>query len=193
MRRLDAHELLMIGVAGLGVYALYRLATASSASSAPPPGPAPQPLPAPPDDVPILLPQRAGATPVPPAGTLVTLPKDLHPQFWYAGRVELFDTPALTLPPSWLAGALATSGFGGANVRPDAPEAKLLPWKVQIYASPTEARRGGIPTWAVTDAGVGTRWFYGRWTGDVPTTAVPSFVKLMWRAAPPKATIPAPA
>ena len=179
MRRLDAHEVVALAVAGLGLYALYRLASASSASSPPLPGAAP-PVP------PAALPARAGTTPVPPPGVNVALPKDLHPQFWYAGRVELFGTPALTLPTSWLVGTLTTSGFGGSATRPDAPEAAFVPLKVQAFGTPSEAAAAGFPDWSLADAGVGTRWFLGRWTGSVSFTAVPSFVKLMWRADVPR-------
>jgi hypothetical protein len=171
-------QLLTIGVAGLAAYALYRLMQAS-----------PQPLPAPPGPPnatppPILLPSRAGLVPTPPAGTLVTVPKDLHPQFWYAGRIETFGTAAQNLTQAGLVQLLESVGFGGSAVRPDAPEAATLPLHVQVFTDPGAASRL-LPAWSLTDPGVGTRWFYGRWTGNAPSNGVPSLVRLMWRAKSP--------
>lgn len=176
---MNAKELAILGAIGVGAYVLLR---PSTASDQPPPVPRPPDLPPP-----MALPARVGTTPVPPAGTnVVAKPNELHPQFWYAGRADLFGTPAMNLPDSWLVGALTSAGFGGSSIRPDAPEAAGQPRAVLVFHTPQDAKAFGFADWALTDPGVGTRWFYGRWTGEVPAMTLPDLIKLLWRANAPQ-------
>lgn len=180
---------LILGVAGLGAYAVYRLVTTKSNQL--PPGPDGTLRPVLPD-YPILdpsLPERPGA---------ITLPADavasfgpayaLDNQRWYGGRIESTIATQGPFSPaasrSQIQQALTDLGFAGSAVRPDAPEAAGLPLTVQVYMTPAEAQ-GHVPDYAIANAGRGTRWFYARWAQPNATITMTP-VAALWSSVPPQ-------
>lgn len=160
-----ADQWLMLGVVGIGAYAVYRIARAEGSSQAlpadkvPPPlnpvfAPAPpRPAPAPAPDV-TNLPAMPGPIAAPPPGFALETGADpnkperaiqLKNSFAYQGRYE----EPLSAQLRNLFEAFQTFDLAGA-------------------------RAAGFPVFALANPGKNTRWFYGRYLG--PTTGVPGGV-----------------
>lgn len=150
---LRADQWLMLGVVGLGGYAVYRLT--QTTSSPPPP------------DSPLNLPVEAGSpSAAPPGFPLLGDPVHLTNSRAYRGRIELGrgGLPA-NMSREQIESALVRLGFDAIRVYEDMQQ-----------AAPT------FPAFALHGAGRGTRWFYGRWLGPTTDTARPAFLSLLWVA-----------
>lgn len=164
-----ADQLLMLGVVGLGAYAVYRMVTTSASAGEKSSSSTSKP------DVPILLPARP-TEPAIPAGILVAHPilggrADFKNSRAYRMRIETVDT----------------RGRIGAHIRPtDSTEAiaetlALMGFdNAQAFASPRAASAAGFPAWSLAGAGQGTRWAYGRWTPPTTSLVPPSELSLVW-------------
>lgn len=157
-----ADQLLILGVAGLGLYALYRMGKAKDTAEELQNGLRTEPRPRP--DIPTgALPERPGIATL-PANVVSTQgsPIQLTNSRAYFGRIETVSPGgeiSQSFPPNApradLINALASFGFDG----------------VRVYMSPEEASQAIEVPEALQNAGRGTRWFYGRWT--TPTTSLP--------------------
>lgn len=171
---LRADQLLMLGVVGLGVYAVYRMQRVT-------------PKPINPDDIPILNPN--GQVPfgdrVPNLATEPTI--RMAADQWYSGRLDLPVGVARPGPP----GSIQLS----ASATREMIEQELRQFgfnPVQVFMSPTEAQ-GHIPLpGALAAATEGSRWFSGRWSpalmpDQLPRTRVsrPMFLSLLWYTTNP--------
>ncbi len=158
-----ADQGIMLGVVGLGAYAVWRMLRAPA-----PPRPDPE-------DLPILtLPLRGGPPDPAPAGTLLVEGglETLRPNDWFAGRLELTPNEAKGTLPSW--------GFAGSAARPELGQAP----NALVY-DVNEARRAGFPAWSLARPGQRTTWFYGRFVAPLQRGRPPALISL-WRAAPPR-------
>lgn len=154
-----AEQWLMLGVVGIGSYAVYRMI----ANDPPPPSPSVEHAPAAPGAIPEGI-------------SVVKTPSDLKKNQWYKGRFEGMSGDA-----GAVAALLGTLGFGGF----DSGDAA-------IYPTADSARAGGIPEWALSGAGAGTRWFYAPWYGPAQATAFPSNTNVIYVARSPTAPSPPP-
>lgn len=171
-----ADQWLILGVAGLGAFALYRLASASNASRPSLPGDDREPI------TPRIptgsLPERPGPAPAPPgvvsaiAGNQLSLANSRA----YRGRLETIDAAGRANPfpfspnatSDQLAATLESLGFDGARA----------------FLTPEDATAGGFAPWAIANAGRGTRWFYGRWTQPAMQVGLPPGVVNVWVSQP---------
>lgn len=182
-----ADQLLMLGVVGLGAYALYRMTQATpgqTPANAGPMGPTPQ---APSAPTGSNLPERPGL-PGPfgqefPRVPVIALPNavptiHLTNSRAYQGRIETISSAgrAQSMPFSPIAEAeVIASGLRGLGF--DA---------VQVFMTPEEAARpapDGEPIFSAAtraNAGRGTRWFYGRYTGETRDAAAPEGLALLY-------------
>jgi len=175
---LRADQVLMLGVAALGGFALYKLLIAPKDQT--PKGDVPQPLPQRPQTPNMGLPNIPGPASL-PAGYAVIPVQQLMPNAVptihltnsraYQGRIETIDeqgrTQGMPFHPDASAEAIAT---GLTALGFDA---------VQVFMSP-EAAAGVFPREALANPGRGTRWFYGRYTAPTMDTASPEGLKLLW-------------
>jgi hypothetical protein len=174
----------MLGVVGVGAYAVYRLVKSEPTPS----------FPSHPDDTPLLnLPTVPGVVAPPAGSTAITGDlAGLRVGGWYAGRVETINAQGAAETSAFrpdadaqaLTQALTALGFAGAGGRADAPDAG--PPTVQVYMNPSAAAPH-LPGYALASPGRGTRWFYGRWVGG--TSPRPSAMVLLLRSVPPS-TVP---
>lgn len=177
-----ADQWLMLGVVGLGVYAVYRMTRAEAS-----------PLPASPGD-------SARPTPLPiPSGPLPALPADSTPP----SNLSVVTGPVLKLTPaSWYHGRVetvskngqASSVFFPADNRADLVTAltSLGFGNVSVFMTPKEASNDIFQPFAFEGAGQGTRWFRARWPfadalGNLSSTSIsrPDGLVTLWVAAPP--------
>jgi hypothetical protein len=188
---LRAEEWLMLGIASLGVYSIFRLTRASSSSSEetpipptervpqvpiPPPAPLPAPLPAPAPAPPANLPQVPGAA-APPLNLPLIAGPSLHLTNSRAYRARL-ETTGASGPLSQGATRQEIvdffTGLGFDNA--------------QAFMSPEEAR-GHFLDGMIAGAGQGTRWVYGRYTGPTRDVPRPAGLAYLWISSQPSTSI----
>lgn len=183
---LRAEQWLVLGVATLGIYAVYRMTRASAANttspilSNPDRGTLPTPV-----VVPMgALPPLPGAiTGIPANNTLDVIQGSpqipMVPASWYQGRIELVSSagkPSAFFKDGQLLQQLQQMGFGS----------------VQVFSTPIDASHDIFQAWVLDKPGSGTRWFRARWPfadsmgNPMPKSVVrPDGLVLLWRAAPP--------
>jgi hypothetical protein len=177
--KIDAHHLVMIGVVGTGLYALWRLTQTSSSSPQTPSQLSTPTRPTPLNIPPGPLPSVPGPLPPLPTSTILFVngsPLHLRPAAWYHGRLETNGQASPFSPSSsreQIAQGLASMGFG----------------QVQVFMTPQEAAQDIFQPFALAGAATGTRWFRARWPlmieGGYPTPTRPAALSLLWEAAPP--------
>ncbi|RPH58003.1 MAG: hypothetical protein EHM89_13155 [Acidobacteria bacterium] len=158
---LRAEQWVMLGVVGLGLYAVYRFSKADSrqptadSEAKQPSGPR------------MDLPVTAGAIGMPPPGIpFITGPDPNRP------------TPVMHLTNS-----RAYRGRGEGLTEDDLVALGLD--SVQLYTSPQAARAALTPEWALANAGQNTRWFYGRYLGPTTDVRRPAALQAAWIVAGP--------
>lgn len=165
MKSLRADQLLMLGVVGLGAYALYRMTKAPSQLPASEVVVPPEPTrPSTPDG---SLPALPGTVPTLPATFPVVLGPGMHliNSRAYQGRIEtaLPNGSSFSSDPATLEGQLRGLGFDAVRV-----------WSNPIDAGPFNDAR------VLTAPGRGTRWFYGRYTGETTDASRPTGLVLLY-------------
>lgn len=166
-----ADQLLILGVAGLGLYALYRMGKARDTSQELENGGRTEPRPIP--DIPTgALPERPGIASLPSnVESLNSSPITLTNSRAYFGRIETVSPNgefSVSFPPNAskadLINTISAFGFDG----------------VRVYMTPQEAAQAIRVPEALANAGRGTRFFYGRWTGPTASIARPPEWALLW-------------
>lgn len=172
-----AEQILILGVAGLGIYALYRMSKSEKEI------PSQDKIKPTPEITPTgVLPNIPGAIPQLPAGTATVQgnPIQLTNSRAYLGRIETINPQgnSFTAPFSVntskeeLVDALTNFGFDA----------------VRVYMTPQEASRAIPQNPALGSPGRGTRWFYGRWLGRTGPVARPDPLVLLWITKGPPVT-----
>lgn len=157
---LRADQWLILGVVGLGAYALYRLSKTSSVSD---PQATPTGDPMRPPQPGVLLPETRGRIEAPASVAFVT------------GNP---NAPSSTMT---LSNSRAYRGRGENLTDED-----IAFFDVRyVYNTPEAARAAEFPEWALTGASRNTRWFYGRYLGQDATYARPAKIDAMWVTARP--------
>lgn len=167
-----ADQALMIGVVGLGIYALYRLRRSDAGTTDDQQKPPPDGRP-----VPILT-RSPGAGQVPrtpegfPMAALLTDPTSLPLQNsrLYRGRLELQQD----LTTDQVADMLTALGFDNAQVYATPQEADPVLFQPMLGMTRT------YPRFALEGAGPRTRWFRGRWTKTDQAVTRPAEMVLVW-------------
>ena len=163
---MDAAKLMMLGVVGIGAFAVLRMGKASAQgpqTTDPNAGPGPSPTPS-----------QPGARPSGDGLVFLSDPLSLKQGQWYRGRIQV---PAEASGPfsqasssPELAAALNALGF--------APGAQLYMTAEQLPAS--------FPQKAVDGATDRTRWFYAAWSLPSVKLPRPAAIDLMWVAPSPE-------
>ena len=154
-----ADKLLMLGVVGLGAYAVYRL---SKTDTQPRPDNELKPTPIVPPNKGPLLPENFPL--------LVGNPIHLTNSRAYRGRLETTDQPAPFSPSSSredIQRALEVLGFSNP----------------QVFVTASEAA-GNFPEFSLANSTPASRWFYGRWLGPTTDAPRPNAVNLIWVSQP---------
>lgn len=179
--KLRADQLLMGAVVGLGAYAVYRLARASSGDQQGPveaPTPAGPHVPIPGEDSSLPMQPTVLVVPPPEMATLggSRLDRDLRQGIWYRIRLETYGSNPPFSPDSpreALQAGLGTMGFGPG---PDG---------VLVFVNADEARAAGYPEWALAGPGRGTRWATARWAKPTQPYQRPPAFQAGWATHEP--------
>lgn len=156
---LRADQWLILGVAGLGVYALYRLSkTTHDVQTTGANGTTPDVQPTPPPQPGVLLPETRGRIEAPPLIPFVT------------------GDPNAPSPSMTLSNSRAYRGRGENLTEDDVAFFDVR----YVYSTPEAARAAEFPEWSLTGASRNTRWFYGRYLGQDATYARPAKIDAMW-------------
>lgn len=160
---LRADQWLILGVAGLGAYALYRMSrTTHNVQSTVGPNGQPsgsQPsTPTPTQPSGVLLPETRGRIEAPPLIPFVT------------------GDPNAPGPSMQLSNSRAYRGRGENLTENDVSFFDVR----YVYSTPEAARAAEFPEWSLTGASRNTRWFYGRYLGADATYARPAKIDAMW-------------
>ena len=163
----------MLGVGALGLVATYLLITAprDQGPRQDRDGPPPQPIPPTSPLVPLPTLPTAGTIDAPPpdfpiVATAASPTVHLTNSRAYRGRLEL----QADAPPELTRRIVFSMGFD--------------PDTIQVFSTPTEAA-SHVPTFALANAGLGTRWFHARFleaTRDIPR---PRELVALWLVAGP--------
>jgi hypothetical protein len=176
-----ADQWIMLGVAGLGLTAVYLLTRTQQQPAPQPTQPAQPAQPSSPGmtGAPPLIPVTPPPVPVGPAPPNPGLPAQPAPIMAPANVVFAGGGPGQPANAMSLRNSFAYQGRG-ENVS----EADLgFLDAVQVFNTPDQARAGGIPDWAIAGAGQNTRWFYGRYTFPSMTYQMPARVGAIWQRA----------
>lgn len=179
-----ADQALMIGVVGLGAYAVYRMTRPREDVA--------------PEDVPILNGQGVPTAPVFPQniaqGPTLQLPAGTQPDGvtttnrWYRGRLELPQQGSATRESANL------THLSRQSPR-QAIEAALRGFsfdRVEVYMTPEEAAPRITLAAAMASPTPGSRWFFGRYAGPRGTRARPPVLTVLYpTAVPTTAEMPA--
>lgn len=174
-----ADQALMLGVIGLGAYAVYRMTRPREE--------------VPPEDVPILNGQGVPTAPVFPqniaSGPTIQLPAGTQPDGvtttnrWYRGRLELPQQGSPTRE------SLNLTHLSRQSPRPTI-EAALRQFgfdRVEVYMTPEEAAPRITLAAAMANPTQGSRWFFGRYAGPRETKARPPVLTVLYPTAVPTA------
>lgn len=158
----------MIGVIGLGAYAIYRMIANGSHGGSGAAG----------GGGPVLSPGSF----TPPADSTAVLGDSIafEKNRWYGGVVDLGGAGAIapvTANAAGLANALASYGFGTPSVPNFKPP--------NVFLSAAEAALH-VPPYAITPTSKTARYFVGLWTLPSQSRPRPAWLPLLWSTIAPK-------